>query len=328
MIYSVYGLALSTNLPLPGMVSLPSDEPASVTVSLGFIPPMLRDVAGFPEEIWYTNSNTDDCGQPILRVWKVANGSYFRLLYCDGTQFLVDQCGSHVWATWPESLTLEDTTTYLVGPVLGFVLRLRGITCLHASAIAVSDRAIAFLGPAGAGKSTTAAGFAELGFPVLSDDVIALDDRGDSFLVQSAYPRLRLWPDSVLSLYGSREALPKITPSWDKRFLDLTGERYRFHQHPLRLAVIYVLSERSSNSASPFIEELDIQSALITLIANTYTNYLLDKSRRAGEFELLDRVIRNVPLRKLTARSGSTDISTLCEVIVKDFQLLETQLPR
>ena len=42
---------------------------------------------------------------------------------------------------------------------MGFVMLLRGIVCLHASAIAIDDEAIALLGPAGSGKSTTAAAF-------------------------------------------------------------------------------------------------------------------------------------------------------------------------
>jgi dephospho-CoA kinase len=58
---------------------------------------------------------------------------------------------------------------------------LRGVVCLHASAVAIGDEAIALLGPAGSGKSTTAAAFAERGYSVLAEDVVTLDDRGDHF---------------------------------------------------------------------------------------------------------------------------------------------------
>ena len=129
---------------------------------------------------------------------------------------------------WPDSSTLEDAATYLLGPVLGFVLRLRGITCLHASAVAVGDRAIALMGPANAGKSTTAAGFSRMGFPVLADDIVALSEPDEILRVQPAYPQLRLWPESAAFLYGSADALPRLTPTWDKRALDLTQNGCRF----------------------------------------------------------------------------------------------------
>jgi len=122
----------------------------------------------------------------------MARQAYFKLHYSDGTEFIIDRKGTEVWCVWPDTLTLEDAVVYLLGPVLGFVLRLRGITCLHASAISVGDRAVVLLGPAGAGKSTTAAAFAKLGYPVLSDDVLALSDQNTTFLAQPAYPHLHL----------------------------------------------------------------------------------------------------------------------------------------
>ena len=78
--------------------------------------------------------------------------------YADGTRFVVDEGGTEVWAWWPEGATLDATATYLLGPVFGWLLRLRGVLALHASVAALDGRAAAFAGPAGMGKSTTAAG--------------------------------------------------------------------------------------------------------------------------------------------------------------------------
>ena len=94
-------------------------------------------------------------------------------------------------------------------------------SCLHASAVAIEGRAVAIVGPSGAGKSSTAAAFARLGYPVLSDDIVALTGDGQRFHVQPAYPRVRLWPSAVTSLFGSRDALPRIVPDWEKRYLPL-----------------------------------------------------------------------------------------------------------
>src|SRR5687767_757566 len=177
---------------------------------------------------------------------------------------------------------------------MGFVLLLRGLVCLHASAIVVDGAAIALVGPAGAGKSTTAAAFSARGFSVLAEDVVTLDDRGDRFLVRPAYPCIRLWPASAASLYGSRSALPPLTPNWDKCYLDLTQQSGQFESTPRPLAAIYLLAARNSDPEAPFVEPLYQAEGLIELIANTYGTKLLDKHMRARQFDLLSRVLAHV----------------------------------
>ncbi len=89
----------------------------------------------------------------------------------------------------PSTFTLADIVPYLQGQLLGLVQRLRGVTCLHASAILIGDRAIAVAGFAGAGKSSTAAAFLQMGFPVLADDVVPVFEEAGKFMVQPAHPR-------------------------------------------------------------------------------------------------------------------------------------------
>jgi hypothetical protein len=271
---------------------------------------------------WYVSSSQDEGGEPSLRIWKLDKEGCFRIRYFDGTEFFLTEAGDKIWATWPDSLTLEDTATYLLGPIFGFLLRLRGVTCLHASAIAVDGRAIALVGPAGAGKSTTAAAFTQQGYPVLSEDVVALRDRDDAFLVQPGYPLIRLWPESVRMLYGAEDALPPLTPNWNKRYLDLTLNGFNFQKQPLPLAAVYVLDRRSDDPAAPFVESLPSQAGLITLVANTYANYLLDREMRAREFELLGRLVNNLPLRKLTPHSDPARAPELCRFILDDIRNL------
>jgi len=203
---------------------------------------------------------------------------------------------------------------------MGFVLLLRGLVCLHASAIVVDGEAIALVGPAGAGKSTTAAAFAARGFSVLAEDVVTLDDRGDIFMVRPAYPCIRLWPASAATLYGSRSALPPLTPNWDKLYLDLTQRSGQFENEPRRLAAIYLLDERSDDPEAPFVHSLDPAGGMISLIANTYGTKLLDKHMRAREFALLSRLSRHVPLRRVTPHADPAAIPKLCDLLVADFE--------
>jgi len=321
MYYSVYGLHVFSSLPIPGVTALPKTLEADVRVSLQSTP-QLGEGAMAPAEDWYTGHIRDEKNEPSLKVWKIGDGGCFRLRYRDGTEFFLSESGNEIWATWPENLTLEDTATYLLGPVFGFLLRLRGVTCLHASAIAVDGRAIALIGPPGAGKSTTAAAFTQQGYPALSEDVVALCDLGDSFLVQPGYPLIRLWPESVQALFGSKDALPPLTPNWDKRYLDLTRNGLSFQGQPLPLAALYILDERSDDPAAPFVEAVPSHTGLIELLTNTYTNYLLDQRMRAREFDLLGRLVKNAPLRRLKPHSDPARLPELCRFILDDFRSL------
>jgi len=272
-------------------------------------------------ELWYASDHLDERGAPTLVISMSGDGAWFQMRYSDGTEFLVDRLGTRLWASWPQPLTVEDTATYLLGPVMGFVLLLRGTHCLHASAIDVGGRAIALVGPAGAGKSTTAAAFAKLGYGVLSDDVVTLADVHGELSVHPAYPCIRLWPESAKALFGSADALPLLTPNWDKRYLDLAADEHRFQSAALPLAAIYVLGERSGET-TPRVESMAPQAAMIELVGNAYVPRLKDKAARAEEFKVLGHVVATVPLRRAIPGADLAQVYRLCEVILDDFRAL------
>src|SRR6185436_9080583 len=196
---SIYGLGIAANRPIPGVPSSPVNS-VDLNISLGSLPAWVQELKS-QSQLSYTAEYTDSSGQPLLQVFRLSGGNYHYFRYADETEFVVDQTGTEIWADWPPSLTVEDTATYLLGPVMGFGLLLRGFFSLHASAAVVGSEAVALVGPAGSGKSTTAAAFSTNGYTVLADDVVTLDDHKDHFLVRPSYPCIRLWPASVKTLY-------------------------------------------------------------------------------------------------------------------------------
>jgi hypothetical protein len=323
---AIYGLQIHLNQSVPGLLlSSQQSRPVDVRIHFGVMPSWLED-ARTRRELWYVNPEQGPNGKPRLTAWYL--DGHFHLEYADGTKFLIDTQGTRIWATWPnKTLTLEDTATYLLGPVMGFALLLRGFISLHACAIAVRDRAVVIAGPAGSGKSTTAAVFAEQGYRILAEDVVTLHDLGAEFLVQPAYPSIRLWPASVEALYGAADKLPKLTPTWDKCYLDLTQDKYEFQHDPLPLAAVYVLSDRSDDAAAPFVEDLAPAEGLMSLIANTYATYLMDKTMRAREFEIFRRVLNSIPVKRVTPHSDPARIGGLCQTILDSFSLINSGMP-
>lgn len=321
--YSVFGLHLRSNLPLPGVnPDQSSTEAYDVELHLGLRPYSDEDYSPRFEELTYVSEDTNPAGEPALRISKVDQGAFVRLAYEDGTQFWVDHKRENIWATWPPASSFENAASYLLGPVLGLLLRLRGVTCLHASAVAFGDRSVAFVGSAGAGKSTTAAAFARQGCGVISDDIVALLEQEDAFHVMPAYPHLCLWPESVKILYDSAEALPRLIPDWDKRRLALGNQGTHFESRCLPLAAIYVLSERRPDPA-PYVEAMRPQNALVALVADTYANKILDREMRAREFAVLARLVTTVPIRRVYPHEEPTRLEELCKVIREDLDSLD-----
>lgn len=290
---------------------------ADVEIHLGSSPLAGEEIPAEAEALIFVSSDLDESGKPALRIWQVARGAYLHLQYCDGMQFWAEREGKSVWAMWPESASLADAATYLLGPVLGLVLRLHGVMCLHASAVEIEGRAVALVGDAGAGKSTTAAAFARRGQGVISDDISAVIECDSEFCVMPAYPYLSLWPESVKMLYGPDKALPHFSPNWEKRLLALAENRLRFEDRALALGAIFLLGERSSDAPAPFLETLAPQKNLMALVANSYATRLLDQEMRAREFSLLGRLLSVVPVWRVSAHQDPERLDQLCEIIFK-----------
>jgi len=321
VLYNVFGLLLRTNSRVPGLApERAANTHPDLELHLGARPGAIEEIDGGLEELWYTSPYTVDSGEAALRIWKIGNGAFLRLDYFDGAQFWLDSEAREVWAAWPAALSLEDIATYLLGPVLGLLLRLRGVPCLHASAVAFGDYAVAFAGSEGAGKSTTAAALASRGHAVVSDDIVALMEREGSFSVLPAYPYLSLWQDSVEILYGTDKQLPSFSPTYSKRQLLLKENKLRFQEKPLPLGAVFLLGQRDADATAPFIESLTARDKLVALVANSYATNVLNKDMRAREFALLGRLVATVPVWRLRPHEGRSHISRLCDVICERCQ--------
>jgi hypothetical protein len=304
-------------------MSVSSDSPFhDVEIKLGTLP--TRISIHDSRKLRHASAFLTQAGEPTLQIWDVQDGAFLLVHYSDGVEFWMDRGFQTLWVHWPGSSSLEDALSYLLGPIMGLLLRLRDAVCLHASAVSIVDRAIVFVGSEGAGKSTTAAAFAQRGFPVLSDDIVALFEREQLFHVLPAYRRINLWPDSVKLLYGSPEALPRITPGWEKRCLKLSEDgEARFEERPLPIGAIYVLRGSTTNSDESVevnVEAISQKSAMMTLVANTYATNFLSAKQRAEEFAVLSRLVAAVPVRQINARRETVGPQELCKLIRQDFE--------
>jgi len=99
--------------------------------------------------------------------------------------------------------------------------------------------------------------------------------------------------------------------------LSLDAQQSRFETRPLPLGAIYILGERRAEAA-PFVEAVRPRAALLSLVADTFANKVLDREMRAREFDVLSRVVSSVPVRRIFAHSDPSHIQELCKAIRED----------
>lgn len=267
---------------------------------------------------------------PGLYFRKAQDGSWHQLHYENGLDFILTGQADHVSVYVPPGLSDTTTAGYLLGPVLGYVLRLRRMLCLHASATVVGGRVLAFVGPAGSGKSALAAAFAMAGYPILTDDKVAITVNGQALIAHPGEARLRLRPDVADLLLDGHTDLPRLLPedpTCDKRYVDLDQLPGGFAAEPLPLAALFILGARATDSQQVGIRPVHPHPALVGLAANTYMNYLADRSSRGWEFDALAKVVTWVPTFLVTPSAHLHDVTSLCQAILTVGAPLATERP-
>ena len=321
--YRAYGVSLVVDTQIPGLSQEPTRfEQARIAVNLSSKPDWAREAIKLPFCIEHPTVSPLQNDDTALVLTSFGTREFFQLTYSDGASFLLDAGATRVWGTYVAPLTIEDAATYLLGPVMGFALRRRGAMALHASSVCIGGQAVALCGPSETGKSTIAAALALRDKSVLCDDITALEQSGEGFQVQPAYPRICLWPSAVQNLFTSCNALPKLTPTWEKRYLALNGDNVKFEGEKRALGGVYLLAPRTSGSDAPRIEKISAREALLGLVQNIYMNWLPDGSRCATEFTVLSDLVTRVPVRRLVPHVDAARIGELCELIVNDARSL------
>ncbi len=321
--YRVYGLTLGCDTPVSGLALEPPDfKRYDVTVSLGPETDWVREAKRLPPRLEHPRLGEIERDNSPFTLTSYGEGEFFELSYGNEARFLVDGVAKRIWGSCLPPFTSEDLATYFLGPVMGFVLRRRSILALHASAVCIAGRAVALCGESQAGKSTTAAALALRGIPVLCEDITPLIEEHGRFQVEPGYPRVCLWPDAVEKLFGAPDALPRLTPSWEKFFLPLDGGNARFEEQRRVASAFYLLAPRVAEAHAPRIETMSAREALLELVQNTYMNWLLDRGQRAAEFDALSRLVTQVPVRRIVPHVDPGRIGALCELIVADGERL------
>jgi hypothetical protein len=244
--YFAYGLGIQSTLPLPEFVA--AEAGCDVIIRLE---PNGDDPAAIHRKRWPVKMTAAEAVLPVqdIGVFLVRGGREIIVRPCPGVDERLLQL-------------------YLAGTVMAALLYQRDLLVLHASAVALNDCAIAFLGASGWGKSSMAAALHARGCALIADDVTAVRLGTRSASVFPAFPQLKLSPEVAAVLGFDGQTLLVLHPLEKKRGCRAIPG---FSSAPLPLKCAYVLAEDDAQG----IEPIAPRDAVIELVRHSYPTRLL-----------------------------------------------------
>jgi hypothetical protein len=317
--YRLYGLDLDSTIPIPAAMTA-----GSVTGSAD-----LRIRTGRPDfadgmalQPMFRSADLAPNGLPMFQVDRADSNGWVRWSWSEGVVGWVDPTGATVFADWPEAESVDSVTFYLVGPLLAYILRLRGVTLLHGSVVTRDGVTLALVGDSGAGKSTLAAALVREGFAAVTDDVIALTEGPDGLQVEAGYAGLRLWPEAADGLGLDTASLPRLVdrsemwPDWDKRLHRLHGDPTAFASGAHRLTHVHVVCARIAGP--PRLETLASSAQLMDLDRNAFQRYLRDDAQARRDLAVFARLAGQAKVRRLHPSDGLDSLGDVVRLLVGD----------
>jgi hypothetical protein len=204
----------------------------------------------------------------------------------------------------------------LLGQALSFALIKGGFEPLHGTAVVVEGEAIVFLGDSGFGKSTLAASFLDAGSLLLTDDLLLLSQTEQGL---NAYPgpsRIKLFPDTARRFFGSCVNSVPMNAETNKHVFPL--ETARRCEKPVPLRAVYVLAPPHEMRRRIRIETLPVREAFLALVANTFNGLISDSDRLQRQVAEATRLIRAVPVRKLSHPRSLARLNEVREAVLAD----------
>lgn len=218
--------------------------------------------------------------------------------------------------------TTETVRHLLLDQVLPMVVAEERTFALHASAIRGRRGIVAFLGPAGAGKSTLAITLARRGRTLIGDDCLLVEAAGGKVRARATYPGARLHADSLHAIGGlSSASRTRVAQYTRKQRIDLRGVNLHVEGTGTasKIERLYVLTPDARRSPDrPRVVPLSPREAMLELLRFTFHLDLHDRGAIASRFELAAITAQRVPACQLSFRHDFSGLDALRACVEAD----------
>jgi hypothetical protein len=280
--YQVADLVVSSEIVLPGLpAAAPGRAPRWRVIARALTAPE----TGIPYHVWR------DHRRPWLQCFR--DGNARRLIFPGVLDVLVCPDGRVICDAAPR-IPLKRVQQLLGHHVLPLLLGTERLV-LHASAVAIAHRVLAFVGDSGAGKSTLAAQLVSEGARLVSDDAVVVDEADGRHRVVPLRTPLRLGAGPISRVLGV--AVEPFALIGDGATAKRAVPVETAAGAPLALHGVYVLEPATSGRG----RTLTVPPALAVrdLIVAAFDMMQDDRAGVAVLFERAARLVGAVPVRRL-----------------------------
>jgi hypothetical protein len=235
----------------------------------------------------------------------------FRLAFDDTGTFDITALGRDIAWTPGNDSAMELVRADLLGGVFSVALHLQGLLCLHGSAVAVGDTAVAFLAHKGSGKSTLATALCGAGATLVTDDMLPVEP-SQPVMTWPSMPAVRLLHDSASEL---RYAKGPTHPATNKYHVnELPSDQVERRRLPL--AAVYELAPATALPSGNAAQRTPVKgpAAIGLILRHHRTGTAIGGSESVNLFTRAGDIVRSVPIYKLEV---VRDFTRLGEVVAQ-----------
>lgn len=303
--YIVYGLRVRSRMKLT-LDEAPPHETADLELLPG-VPDWFSEVASAAalDRSGWINIHQLDGG------W-----SYVR--YEGMFDFLISPSGHRIFYRLLADVPLESFQAYALGRVFSFALVKKGYEPLHAATVVVDGHAVAFMGASAFGKSSLAACFVAAGYPLLTDDVLRLEERNGLFFAFPGPPRLKLLPRMARMYLGDVSAGIPINTVGQKRAYFLTAAQSCPTPVPLRAVYVVTGPRNVYRKQRIKIAALAPLDAVVKILTFTHNHELAGPDRLRRQFDAARRLIDAATIRSLSYPRILSSLSNVKAAVLAD----------
>jgi hypothetical protein len=235
-------------------------------------------------------------------------------------EFVVTPDARQIQARVEREVEDEALLAYLLVDALSFSMIRLGWEPLHATAVQTDDGVAAFLGESGRGKSTLAAGFVRAGSRLLTDDMLILTRGNNRFLAQPGPPRIKLYREMAMQIFGAADAGVPMNSVTEKLILPLTSQQTATTS--AALTALYILDDAPAVGSPLTIRRIAPAQALPAALAATAGHFPFEADRLTRQFAFVTTLVQTVPMMIVTYPRGAAEIGRVREAILADMRRL------